>query len=340
MASRNSSSKGPGWLATMILIGLVLFVIFWSLSTVGYVLGLTPTYSEAFDSPEGWVDRHYRAVVWGYVLTVAAIATVAALVWLGLRMLSDDPARAAQAREWLRPAQASAVALALAIVFLPIGKRPGVDTGAAAVGPAREGNVPDLVGMSAARAEEALDRRNLGAEFRQYPSDDERCKVVSQNPAPASEVEEYGEVALRCVMPVPKVVGRKALAAEGRLFDAGLNSRFINEPADYDLSRCRVKSQSKHGSAAPDATVKLRLRCTKPKPDPAPAIVADAAPEPASECDPNYEGACLDPNSADYDCEGGEGDGPDYTGPVTVVGEDHYDLNRDPEEDSLACETS
>lgn len=21
-------------------------------------------------------------------------------------------------------------------------------------------------------------------------------------------------------------------------------------------------------------------------------------------CDPNYEGACLDPNSADYDCEG------------------------------------
>ena len=29
-------------------------------------------------------------------------------------------------------------------------------------------------------------------------------------------------------------------------------------------------------------------------------------------CDPSYEGACLDPNSSDYDCEGGSGDGPDY----------------------------
>lgn len=34
-----------------------------------------------------------------------------------------------------------------------------------------------------------------------------------------------------------------------------------------------------------------------------------------SDCDPNYEGACLDPNSSDYDCQGGSGDGPDYTDP-------------------------
>jgi hypothetical protein len=33
----------------------------------------------------------------------------------------------------------------------------------------------------------------------------------------------------------------------------------------------------------------------------------------ASECDPNYSG-CLNPNSSDYDCAGGSGDGPDYTG--------------------------
>jgi hypothetical protein len=58
----------------------------------------------------------------------------------------------------------------------------------------------------------------------------------------------------------------------------------------------------------------------------------------ASQCDPNYAGACLDPSSPDYDCEGGSGDGPDYTGEVTVVGEDPYELNNDPEEDSLGCE--
>jgi hypothetical protein len=56
-----------------------------------------------------------------------------------------------------------------------------------------------------------------------------------------------------------------------------------------------------------------------------------------SDCDPNYEGQCLDSNSPDYDCEGGSGDGPDYTGPVTVVGDDHFGLDRDG--DGSACES-
>ncbi|MFL5832839.1 MAG: hypothetical protein ACJ76B_02520 [Solirubrobacterales bacterium] len=61
-----------------------------------------------------------------------------------------------------------------------------------------------------------------------------------------------------------------------------------------------------------------------------------AAEEEASECDPNYSGACLDPYSSDYDCEGGSGNGPDYTGTVTVVGEDHYGLDSD--SDGTGCE--
>jgi hypothetical protein len=61
-------------------------------------------------------------------------------------------------------------------------------------------------------------------------------------------------------------------------------------------------------------------------------------PERAPDCDPNYEGACLKPDSPDYDCAGGSGDGPDYTGPVTSVGSDPYDLDRDG--DGSACESS
>jgi hypothetical protein len=57
-----------------------------------------------------------------------------------------------------------------------------------------------------------------------------------------------------------------------------------------------------------------------------------------SSCDPSYSGACLDPNSSDYDCEGGSGNGPDYTGPVQVVGDDHYGL--DANGDGLGCEDS
>lgn len=62
-----------------------------------------------------------------------------------------------------------------------------------------------------------------------------------------------------------------------------------------------------------------------------------AAEEEASECDPNYSGACLDPYASDYDCAGGSGDGPEYTGTVTVVGEDHYGLDSD--SDGTGCET-
>jgi hypothetical protein len=53
-------------------------------------------------------------------------------------------------------------------------------------------------------------------------------------------------------------------------------------------------------------------------------------------CDPNYTGACLRRDVSDYDCEGGSGDGPYYTGYVEVVGDDYYDLDRDG--DGVACE--
>jgi hypothetical protein len=53
-------------------------------------------------------------------------------------------------------------------------------------------------------------------------------------------------------------------------------------------------------------------------------------------CDPNYTGACLRPNVSDYDCRGGSGNGPYYTGEVRVVGVDHYGLDADG--DGIGCE--
>ncbi|MEV0284114.1 MULTISPECIES: G5 domain-containing protein [unclassified Kribbella] len=55
-----------------------------------------------------------------------------------------------------------------------------------------------------------------------------------------------------------------------------------------------------------------------------------------SGCDPNYSGGCV-PIASDVDCSGGSGNGPEYVrGPVTVVGDDVYDLDRD--SDGLGCE--
>jgi hypothetical protein len=55
-----------------------------------------------------------------------------------------------------------------------------------------------------------------------------------------------------------------------------------------------------------------------------------------SSCDDNYTGACV-PVASDVDCEDGDGNGPAYVaGPVTVVGDDIYEL--DGNGDGVGCE--
>lgn len=69
-----------------------------------------------------------------------------------------------------------------------------------------------------------------------------------------------------------------------------------------------------------------RTRSAPPKPQAAPV----------ARCDSNYTGACL-PIASDVDCEGGTGNGPAYVrGPVQVVGNDHYGLDRDG--DGIGCD--
>ena len=52
-------------------------------------------------------------------------------------------------------------------------------------------------------------------------------------------------------------------------------------------------------------------------------------------CHPSYSG-CLNPNASDYDCIGGSGNGPYYTGTVRVLGPDVFGLDRDG--DGWGCE--
>ncbi|WP_433320629.1 G5 domain-containing protein [Micromonospora sp. CA-269861] len=55
----------------------------------------------------------------------------------------------------------------------------------------------------------------------------------------------------------------------------------------------------------------------------------------SSKCDPNYSG-CV-PIASDVDCAGGGGNGPAYVrGPIRVIGNDIYDLDRDG--DGIACD--
>lgn len=67
------------------------------------------------------------------------------------------------------------------------------------------------------------------------------------------------------------------------------------------------------------------------------ANLSDESGSASSRCHPSCEGACLDPDAYDYDCEGGSGDGPEYTGEVEVVGSDDYGLDHDG--DGVACQS-
>jgi hypothetical protein len=62
---------------------------------------------------------------------------------------------------------------------------------------------------------------------------------------------------------------------------------------------------------------------------------SDQAKKP-KKCHPSYTGACLDPYASDYDCIGGSGNGPKYTGRVRVVGPDVFRLDAD--HDGWGCE--
>jgi hypothetical protein len=53
-------------------------------------------------------------------------------------------------------------------------------------------------------------------------------------------------------------------------------------------------------------------------------------------CHASYKLKCLKPNASDYDCIGGSGNGPLYTGLVKVVGRDVFRLDAD--HDGWGCE--
>ncbi len=88
------------------------------------------------------------------------------------------------------------------------------------------------------------------------------------------------------------------------------------------------------GDACPDglsSAPKARPLTSEPPLSPKPAESATSP----SNCTPGYD-PCLPDNGGDYDCNGGSGNGPNYTGRVTVTGTDPYGLDRDG--DGLACE--
>jgi hypothetical protein len=134
----------------------------------------------------------------------------------------------------------------------------------------------------------------------------------------------------------------RALVADLQRLGSGVHSVALHERGQRGFEervrfRCVVRRGVRSSAACRNALgdgVRYDYTLQRPKPKPKPK----PPPQPGRQCDPNYAGACLDPNASDYDCAGGSGDGPLYTGPVQVVGDDHYGLDSD--NDGLGCESS
>jgi hypothetical protein len=127
-----------------------------------------------------------------------------------------------------------------------------------------------------------------------------------------------------------------------RVAAAGSTAPDIADELPFASTSTTAERTTTTTSAAPTTTAAPVTTTTVPNTTTV-APTTTAAPVPprteppveSSGCDPNYSG-CV-PIASDVDCAGGSGNGPAFvSGPVTVIGSDIYDLDRD--DDGFGCE--
>jgi hypothetical protein len=182
--------------------------------------------------------------------------------------------------------------------------------------------VPAVEGFTLAKAKRELRAADLEVgKVDSRPSSKKTGTVLKQGVAEGREVKPGSSVPLVVAAPlprVPSVVGQSEASAASDLKDAGFKVKKTTQTRTTGRDGV-VLSQSPPGGtrAKPKSVVSIVILNVQPAPD---------KPE-ANNCTPGYS-PCLPPAS-DYDCAGGSGNGPKYTGPVRVTGSDPYDLDRD-----------
>jgi hypothetical protein len=205
------------------------------------------------------------------------------------------------------------------------------DTAASTSKPHRA-KVPDVAGLDGKLAQRKLEAAGFVVRVaRKVPSPRPQGSVLRQLTRAGASVREGSTIALVVAAPYPLVPGTAGMAqaaATQRLRDAGFVVQVTQEVVTSGTEGV-VLRQTPIGSrrAAPHSVVTLVVaHVVRP--------VAQPAPAPAG-CTTGYS-PCLPPAS-DYDCAGGSGNGPEYTGLVYVTGSDPYDLDADG--DGVACES-
>ena len=191
--------------------------------------------------------------------------------------------------------------------------------------------VPRVSGLAGKQAKRKLAAVGLTAFVaREVPSPRPTGTVLRQLKAAGTSIREGSSVGLVIAAPYPMVPGTAGMAqamAAQRLRNAGFQVRVTHEVVTSGRDGA-VLRQTPIGSSRvkPHSVITLVI---------ANVVHPVVAPPPPSNCTPGYS-PCLTP-APDYDCAGGSGDGPAYTGFVRVTGSDPYDLDADG--DGLACES-
>jgi resuscitation-promoting factor RpfB len=191
--------------------------------------------------------------------------------------------------------------------------------------PAVTALVPDVDGKSVEDATAKVQAAGLEVSVQtKMTNQAPKGTVVSTAPFPGSTLEVGDTVTLTVAQPFPKiphVVGKTLANAKQSLKNAGFEVGRVTQQTS-------TKKKGTVISQSPDAG-------TSARPGRAVSLVTAKPPPPQpNNCTPGYS-PCLPPAS-DYDCLGGTGDGPAYTGFVRVTGSDPYGLDGDG--DGFGCE--
>jgi hypothetical protein len=155
--------------------------------------------------------------------------------------------------------------------------------------------------------------------------------ILSQLPSPGTMMRYEALVTIVVAKKIPKapdVIGLRKGRAVDAVKQAGYRVAISHELSTEKPGTVIAMSPGGGTRLIPGNTLSITIAKKAPPPPPTPP------PPPEPNCTPGYD-PCLPPAS-DYDCLGGSGDGPKYTGPVRVTGSDPYGLDADG--DGLGCE--
>lgn len=193
--------------------------------------------------------------------------------------------------------------------------------------------VPRVIGLSLKQARQYATARSLDISIVRKYSNEPAGTVLRQALRAGERVDEGTSIQLVIARPfphVPGLAGQKANGAKQELRKAGFTVVVQLQESSTAAGTVLYSIPAAGSQVKPGAAITIIVAKAPPPPPPAPLAQT-------SDCHPSYTGACLDPNASDYDCAGGSGDGPKYTGFVRVVGYDEYGLDSD--NDGLGCES-